>query len=302
MDSILTLGFWNGGNAQAKDLLKKFVGDKYDIVDNIDNIDKIKIIVVCSFLTVDMVNFIVTMQKKGIKIIGFVTEPVENTCELFWLLYTNNIFSSIFGSVPHNPEKGMYKYPLYMMYFDYTDKSIFNKANEHAKTCDIKSKKDGIMITRHDRGGARGEIFGKLQKIGKFDSASDFMRTISSEEVDRIGNVEYIKQYKFNLCPNAYKPVQLKGYIVEKILNSCLGSAIPIYYGELDDIDKKIFNENRIIHYEAGDNNSINMACEKVKHLLNDYDALKDFYTMNVFMDTAWETCMWVDNELFSMF
>ena len=69
-------------------------------------------------------------------------------------------------------------------------------------------------------------------------------------------------------------------------MNACLGGAIPIYYGELDEIDRRIFNYNRIIIVEP--NNLIKMF-KTVKELIENPTMLKEFYIQDVFMPGAFE-------------
>jgi hypothetical protein len=69
-------------------------------------------------------------------------------------------------------------------------------------------------------------------------------------------------------------------------MNACLGGAIPIYYGELDEIDRRIFNADRIIFVDPS--NLISLY-NTVKELVNDPIKLMDFYSQDVFMHDAYE-------------
>jgi hypothetical protein len=69
-------------------------------------------------------------------------------------------------------------------------------------------------------------------------------------------------------------------------MNACLGGAIPIYYGELDDIDRRIFNADRIV---VVDPSNLISLYNTVKELVNDPVKLVDFYRQDVFMPDAYE-------------
>jgi len=69
-------------------------------------------------------------------------------------------------------------------------------------------------------------------------------------------------------------------------MNACLGGAIPIYYGELDEMDQRIFNKNRIIFVNPG--NLMNLY-NTVKDLISDPLKLTEFYKQEVFMRGAYE-------------
>jgi hypothetical protein len=69
-------------------------------------------------------------------------------------------------------------------------------------------------------------------------------------------------------------------------MNACLGGAIPIYYGDLDKLDERVFNKNRILFVDP---NKLMGLYNAVKELLSDSTKLVEFYKQDVFMPGAYE-------------
>jgi hypothetical protein len=107
----------------------------------------------------------------------------------------------------------------------------------------------------------------------------------SSEEVDRLGTSEYIKKFIFNICSENFADSH-PGYITEKLMNCCLGGAIPIYFGNLDEIDQRIFNKERILFLNA---NNTEEVAKRVMQLCLNRELMEQFYRQPVFRDTAEE-------------
>jgi hypothetical protein len=103
--------------------------------------------------------------------------------------------------------------------------------------------------------------------------------------VNRIGNPEYIKHFIFNICPENFGASH-SGYITEKLMNACLGGAIPIYYGDLDKLDERIFNKARILFVNP---NNLMGLYNSLKELMSDSTKLVAFYKQDVFMHGAYE-------------
>ena len=94
-----------------------------------------------------------------------------------------------------------YKFPLYIPHIDYKDKSLFSDVNNYVKNCDTKIKKFCCLINRHDMKNTRTSIYNSLKEIDTINCPSNLFNNCSNEELNNIGNKEYIKKYKFNICP-----------------------------------------------------------------------------------------------------
>jgi hypothetical protein len=234
-------------------------------------------------------------NKNCIKILH-ITEPIEinQPYNLCYDLYKNNIFNIIIGCI-NNDNNNCIKYPLYM-YNVNLENNIFNNVNNYVKSCSLE-KSFCTLINTHDMWNTRAVIYNKLININNITCPSSLFNNCSNEEINNIGNVEYIRKFLFNIC-SENTLTTINGYITEKLMNCCLGGAIPIYCGWLDEIDEKIFNKNRILFYDPNNDESINNIYNKVKELMEDTNKLYDFYRMDVFVESAYETCQIMHNNL----
>ena len=82
-------------------------------------------------------------------------------------------------------------------------------------------------------------------------------------------------------------------------MNACLGGAIPIYYGELDEIDRLIFNVDRILFLNK---DNADIIAERVKSLCENPDKLVKFYQQPVFCERAYEEMLAMDANAMGFF
>ena len=256
-----------------------------------NNVNEVDVLVVGSFInTVYDYNRI--KQSKCKKILC-ISEPLT---EYMHQLIEEKEFIFIFGCINEN-SVNRYKFPLYASSFDYTDRIIFQNTNNFVKTCDIDSKQFCCLISRHDMYKSRNGIYQSLRKINHIVCPGPLFNNCPNTEVNKIGNKEYIKQFKFHICCESVL-VPIEGYITEKLLNCCLGGAIPIYCGGYDDIDAKIFNKNRIIFFDYRSEHSIKMVTDRVNYLMNNTEILELFYRQDVFCDSAYDVIQDLEQKL----
>jgi len=262
-------------------------------VDKNDN--NLNILFVGSFIRHnDDINIIKT--KKCTKIL-FISEPIEIAPYYFHTLdlYKNNFFDYIIGCTDQ------FKYPLYMDIIIYFDKDTFNNINKRLKSIDIKDKRFCALINTHDTWNTRVLIYDKIKEFGQIDCPSKLLNNCTNEELNRLGNSNYLSKYLFNIC-SENTLTNIDGYITEKLVNCCNGGAIPIYCGWFDKIDDKIFNKNRILFFNPNDSKSIDELYLKIKYLMEHKKQLKKFYMMDVYMDSAYDTVQKLDLRLMKMF
>jgi len=290
------LYFWNGFNYDNNFIINLFKNTNYKYSNNINICD----LLICGpFILENDYNFI---KEKKCKKYLYITEPIEinPTYKYCYLLYQNNIFNKIIGCINNNLSMNLYKYPLYILYFNINNNYLFNNINEDIKTKDI-NKKFCCLISTHDTWNTRKPIYEKLKNIGHITCPSNLLNNCSNEELNNIGNIAYIKQFIFHIC-SENSQTNVKGYITEKIMNCCMGGAIPIYCGWFDEIDEKVFNKNRILFYDSKDEKSLSQVYKKVNELMEDKEKLKDFYQQNIFMDSAYDTIQEMNNNLINLF
>jgi len=110
------------------------------------------------------------------------------------------------------------------------------------------------LISRWDPNGVRSEISEKLAHLGKIDCPSTFKHnddTLKEQFSDN--KIEYLKQYRFNICPENSNAM---GYTTEKIFESLRAGCIPIYYGSYGHPEPQIINQQSILLWDTHRDNS----------------------------------------------
>lgn len=224
-------------------------------------------------------------------------EPIKNFTH-YQLCYKiiedyNRYNLYLFGCVENKPEEKKIKFPLYMMerYPIYENPDMyFTKANNFIKNTDLSSKNFCCLINRHDPDNHRTKMHNILNQIKNIHCPSNLLKNCSNHKLNTLGKPLYINDFIFNICSENYDNNTYKGYITEKLMDCCLGGAIPIYAGWFDEYDAKIFNKNRIIFYNSEDKSSYEKVYNQVKALLENKEKLNTFYRQPIFCATANET------------
>ena len=290
MKKFSIICMWHGYDYN-NNFFRNTLNNYYEYSDISDNID----FIICGPF-INNENYNIIKNKNCIKIL-YITEPIEINppYSLCYDLYKNNVFNIIIGCIDNN--NNCIKYPLYINHVFHFEKNIYSDINNYVKNCNL-DKKFCTLINTHDTWNTRIPIYNKLINLGNITCPSNLLNNCSNEELNNIGNVEYIKKFLFNIC-SENTLTNVNGYITEKLINCCLGGTIPIYCGWFDEIDEKIFNKNRILFYDPNSEESINNVYNKVKELMEDTNKLNDFYKIDVFMDSAYDTCQIMHNNLF---
>jgi hypothetical protein len=220
----------------------------------------------------------IIMDYKGPKIL-YVGEPIGKFAfaRLFDEIYAKNMYDYAIGSIANKPGKWI-KYPIY-----YNKVIRFKEANAFISTTKLEDKQLCTLISRHDHGNTRLPIMTELSQYMHVVCPGKLANNCSSEEVDKIGTPEYIKQFIFNICSENFGECH-PGYITEKLMNCCLGGAIPIYFGNLDDIDQRIFNKDRILFLNE---QNVEEVANRVLAMCKNIKLLESFYRQPAFQDTA---------------
>ena len=301
---IAFIAFWHDFNYMDNVYTKKFL-QKYKNIEISAKPDEANILIVGSFVNQQNKTYIETLkaQKPELKTVLCITEPIGNFYQEAFQMLLSFPFDKVFGCI-NNDGLNRNKYPLYLNYFDYEDANIYSLTNNYFKNIDIKTlitKEFCCLINSHDQGNTRGNIHRLLNLTKVVTCPGKLFNNCSNEELNKIGNINYIKNFVFNICAENFK-TQFPGYITEKLLHACLGGAIPIYSGSFDEIDEKIFNKNRIIFYDSYEINSIVNTYNLVKDLYNNPEKLFEFYRQPIFQDSAYETVMNMKKNVENMF
>jgi hypothetical protein len=294
MKNYSIISFWPGFNKNSN-IIRDYLCKNYNFKDDTNDID---FIVIGSFVSIDDYNLIKTLN--CIKIF-YLTEPIEKFYQTTYQLYLENEFNIIFGNINNDIAHNIYKYPLYITSIEHRNDFFIKDTNDYVKNCNNTEKKFCCLINRHDFGNTRTNIYNSLKDIDNIICPSNLFNNCSNEELNSIGNCAYIRQFKFNICPENFI-TSVKGNITEKIIKACVSGAIPIYCGWFDDIDEQIFNKNRILFYDPFNNDSINEVKNKVMHLLNNEEEFNNFYKQDVFCETAFQVIKELDKNVINMF
>ena len=255
-------------------IISQFFSDPNDKI--VETIGESNVLMIGNFLQENELSII--LQYNGTKII-YIGEPIGKfgfshfTDELL----KNDLYNYCIGCIANKPGKWI-KYPIY-----FNPSINFNEVNSYVSTITCKGKQLCTLISRHDSGNTRIPIFKELSRYMHVVCPGRLLNNCSNEELDRIGTAEYLKKFIFNICSENFGECH-PGYITEKLMNCCLGGAIPLYFGNLDDIDRRIFNKNRILF--LNEDNTVDVA-NRVMQMFMNPQILEAFYRQPVFMDTA---------------
>ena len=298
---VFLVSMWEGFNTQKDIFYLKLFGNNKKIQIINDDIYKSDIVIAGSFINNENANLLLDIYNnhKNIELILYITEPIGNYFIQAFDLLQLNIFKKIFGCIVFNNNLA-FKYPLYLNNFENLSniRELLQNTNSYVKNIPIFNKKFGCLINRHDDGNTRTNIYKLLNTIyNDIECPGQLLNNCPNTVLNEIGNIEYIKQFIFNICPENFK-TKFNGYITEKLLNCCLGGAIPIFFGHFDDFDSKIFNKNRIIFFDPENASSLIDTFIFVKNLYENKSQLEQFYRQDVFVDSAYETIMFMENNI----
>lgn len=292
------IGFSMNPGFPETDILTRFFKDG-DRVST--NLSEINILIIGDFITMKELEMI--RPYKGLRIL-YVAEPLLNLpfCSIAGQIFRQKKYNAVIGCISNRGDTHNWiKYPIYRYSVKFTQDS-FIETNMWVSSIDVKAdlntKAFCTLINRHDWGNTRTPIYERLAKVGTIACPGKLFNNCSNEELNNIGNVDYIKKFWFNICSENFGNDH-PGYVTEKLMNACLGGAIPIYYGELDEIDQKIFNVDRILFLNK---DNADIIADRVKSLCKNPDELLKFYQQPVFCEGAYEEMLAMDVNAMGFF
>ena len=191
------------------------------------------------------------------------------------------------------------RYPLWLLYyFGFCldkDKIAEQVAafNQHNSAFDDKKNKFCAMIARHDRNGIRKQMIDALSAVGTvFCPGTAYHNDNTLIEKYRDQKVEYLKSFKFNICP---ENTSVKGYVTEKLFQAFDAGCIPIYWG--GGPEKDVINPKSYIVYDG-----ISDISRTVKHLYADPQAYAEFKKESPLLDSAVDYIYTTNKKLKELF
>jgi hypothetical protein len=235
------------------------------------------------------------VQFGGIKLM-YIGEPIGK----FWFtkfsdeFFIKGLYNFAIGWISSNRPQRWIKYPCYHSIYD-----RIKATNALVLAANLAEKRACTLINRHDTGNTRLPILRELTSQGMHVVCPGLLaNNCTNNELNRIGRVEYIRKFVFNICSENFSNCQ-SGYLTEKLVNCCLAGAIPIYFGSLDEIDSQVFNRERILFLTHENTKEI---ADQVIKMWTNHELLEAFYRQPVFLDTAEEAIVKIDSNIRGFF
>lgn len=141
------------------------------------------------------------------------------------------------------------------------------------------------FICRLDYFGDRSYFANEVEQLEKIMYPGAFRHNDNDLKLIFNDNkIEYLKQFKFNLCPENSDD---SGYVTEKIFDALKSGCIPIYWGSGSCAEPEILNQDRIIYLKLNEDNT--KALEKIKILNENTEEYKKFIQQPIFKENASE-------------
>lgn len=161
------------------------------------------------------------------------------------------------------------RFPLWIMYMfkpicDY--KEIVEQINYINNIFNNNIYNNAVVVSSHDIFGLRTKICDDVKNILNIKYAGKW-RNNTADLWNKYNNnkLEYIKQFKFNICPENMDANQ---YVTEKNFEALYAGTIPIYHGAFNNPEPGIINRDRIILWDFEGDNEENIKL--IKRLKND--------------------------------
>ena len=208
-------------------------------------------------------------------------------------LYMSGFFDIVYGCI-HDSPKTVYR-PFYLKHFPFNaaNAAVFPAVNARVASTtrdQLRSKTLGALINRHDPGHTRVPLYSVLSAFGRVLCPGKLLNNTSNKHLNQVGKPKWLENILFNICPENF-PTATEGYISEKLFDTLRGGAIPIYFGKLTALEKKLFNTDRILQVNPYDKRSLQALYKQLKEWLQEptLDKLLTFYQQPVFHDHAYE-------------
>ncbi len=131
----------------------------------------------------------------------------------------------------------------------------------------------------------RTDMVNRLNTIAHVDCAGRLLNNTDELKTKFNDNkAEFLKQYKFYICP---ENASVKGYVTEKVFH-CIGSGcIPIYWGSDNNPEPDVLNHDAILFWNPdGDNSALLQQISDLQHNPQQY---KNFFEQPRLKDDAWQ-------------
>jgi hypothetical protein len=147
------------------------------------------------------------------------------------------------------------------------------------------------LLSRH-YGYPRKILFNLSSSLGRVDAPGKAFHNIewplNLPNHHLRGKIEFLNNYRFNICPENSLTRGTGGYNTEKLAQAHLAGTVPIYWG--DAIDAAVFNPLRVIIYNGSNEEYV---YDTINRLQNDERFRKEWFIQPILASTA---SVWLEN------
>ena len=131
----------------------------------------------------------------------------------------------------------------------------------------------------------RTNIVNQLNTIALVDCAGRLLHNTDELKTSFNDNkAEFLKQYKFYICP---ENASVEGYVTEKVFHAIGSGCIPIYWGACDNPEPDMLNRDAILFWNPdGDNEAL---LKQIAELEGNAALYRDFFEQSRLKDDAWQ-------------
>lgn len=182
-----------------------------------------------------------------------------------------------------NPKYLRFPYWLFTIFNPESSSEDIKEKIEEIVNSNFEKTDDVALINSHDHWNTRRIITDDVEKYVNITYAGKWRRN-TNELQDKYNNnkFEYLKKFKFNICA---ENVVDEGYVTEKIFDALKADCIPLYVGGKGDIEPKVLNEDAILRWYPGEDNSDTL--ELFQNILTDEKSYLEFKNQNPLLDSA---------------
>ena len=130
----------------------------------------------------------------------------------------------------------------------------------------------------------RTRLVESLNTIASVDCAGKLLHnTDELKERFNDNKAEFLKQYKFYICP---ENASVEGYVTEKVFHAIGSGCIPIYWGAQGNPEPDVLNHNAILFWDPdGDNEAL---LKQIESLQSNDKRYREFFEQPRLKDDAW--------------
>lgn len=131
----------------------------------------------------------------------------------------------------------------------------------------------------------RTRLVESLNAIASVDCAGKLLHNTDELKIRFNDNkAEFLKQYKFYICP---ENASVEGYVTEKVFHAIGSGCIPVYWGARDSPEPDVLNRDAILFWNPdGDNSAL---LQQIDELQNNDHLYHEFFEQPRLKDDAWQ-------------